>query len=300
MATDIRGHAGGTGLPSIYTHEKGTTKKLAQRGGVAFPAQPYNRIPTAFVDTPRLQHSTMTAAHGLPIKQHPVSATLPVTLSSGGYLSPSTPPPATNAGGGFAPSSPLCEFTSEHPSQKWRTAYTPQKIVTASIAAGGPRGARSSLPPPEVTYTACMEDHYSSCPLELHGNNTVGYRLIEPLPEAMTTVTRYRLPRSAVPKVLPMKEVEYCTGYHGRNRLGLQPSVTTVSRFKRGVVVVAGNCHGKYGRGCHPHTAAAAALECTILWLCSTSCPLPGNQPRGGMLLWAEAAGSVRTGCSLA
>lgn len=213
-------------MPSTYGDET-----LAQLGGQPPPASSVKRIPAEFVDTPRLQRSTVMATYAVssPSKHRPASATLPVTLSGGGSLSASAP--MTYAGGGVSPSPSVYEYVSEAPRPILRTHYAAPKSTTNAMSTPG---FHSSHAPPEAAYIEHVKGQYTSCPLELPSNSTAGHCLLDSSPpEATTTVTRYLLPRTAMPKVLPMKEMDYCTeAHHGRSRPGPQPSVTRVSPSK--------------------------------------------------------------------
>lgn len=133
------------------------------------------------------------------------------------------------------PSSTVYEYVSERQKVNWGTPYTASRDLISAVTTCGLQASQSLPSSRGVTYVERMDDlNPTNCPLQLHANPAVEYRVIEAStpPEATTTVTRYRLPRSTIPKVLPMKEVEFCTEAHqGRSRPRLQPSVTTVSRL---------------------------------------------------------------------
>ncbi|KAL8430185.1 hypothetical protein ACSSS7_006092 [Eimeria intestinalis] len=222
---------------SVYTDEKEVTLKFLQLQSVPPADQQFKRIPALFLDTSYLQHSTMATTYASPsaVKPPSISATLPDTLLPAGYLGSSSfvttkmnelrPPFPT---GSLAPSSTFYQYAGEQPQASKGTFYTPPKDATASKAAPEVHASHSHMPVAEIACTPQLEDIYSSSPLEFQNRNTVSYRLVDPQPEAATTVTRYVLPSAVMPKVLPRKEVEYCTvSQEGRHLSPPLPSVTT-------------------------------------------------------------------------
>ncbi|KAL8451937.1 hypothetical protein Emed_001672 [Eimeria media] len=169
------------------------------------------------------------------VKPHPISATLPATLPPASYVSSSSfvttridelrQPFST---GSVAPSTTLYQYAGDQQQGSDGIIYSAPKDATKSKVAPEVQLSQSHMPVTEIAYTPRVEETYSSCPLEMHNRNTVSYRLVDPQPEATTTVTRYVLPRSVMPKILPRREVEYCTETHeGRHLSRPLPSVTT-------------------------------------------------------------------------
>ncbi|KAL8275683.1 hypothetical protein Esti_000246 [Eimeria stiedai] len=160
------------------------------------------------------------------VKPHPISATLPATLPPASYLSSSSF--ATTRidelrqsfpTGSVAPSTTLYHYAGYQQQASKGTLDATSKDAAKLKAAPEVQVSHSHMPVAEIACKPRVEEVYSSCPMEMQNSNTVTYRLVDPQPEACTTVTRYVLPRSVMPKVLPRKEVEFCTESHGGRHL---------------------------------------------------------------------------------
>ncbi|KAL8449184.1 hypothetical protein Emag_003704 [Eimeria magna] len=169
------------------------------------------------------------------VKPHPISATLPATLPPASYVSSSSfvttridelrQPFSTRSAN---PSTTLYQYAGDQPQSSETILYAAPKDATKLTAVPEVQVSHSHMPIAEIACTPRVDETYSSCPLEMNNRNTVSYRLVDPQPEATTTVTRYVLPRSVMPKILPRREVEYCTETHeGRHLSRPLPSVTT-------------------------------------------------------------------------
>lgn len=231
MATGPLAQIEGTALSSANTEEKDTIKFYAHGGGLP-STQASSRIPAAFVDTPRFPQAPLIGTNPAPplVANSPASLALPPTVSTSVYLRPSAPAKTVNSEDGFV--SGPAEYVYVSGSQEsWGANKTPSKEVKSFVGAQGLQTFRASLPP--TGYTTRVGASCLSCPLEVRTTATVENFLADPPSETVAAVPRYQLPGPAVRKVLPMREVGYCTDYHGRSRVGLQPSVATVSHLVR-------------------------------------------------------------------
>lgn len=230
MATHSQPYPEGTGLSSTSTEEKNTIKFYNHVGGLS-STQAFSRIPAEFVDTPRFLQAPLTGTHPVPsLVANPLASPL-LPSTPGVYLKSSAPAKTVDSVDGFVSSSAAYQFVSGLRESRG-ASETPFKEVKSSLGAHGLQTSRSSLL--STGYTACTGTSSLSCPLELPKRVTVENSLADSPKEAVAAVTGYQLPGPAVRKVLPMKEVGYCTDYHGRSRIGLQPSVTTVSYLEQG------------------------------------------------------------------
>ena len=230
MPTASEGHCGVTDLPTVFVDEKDEAAQLHQCSLSLRPTDTLKRIPAEFVDTPRLQQPTVPVVSPMSlVNQKPISATLPVTLSEGGYPNHAPPVSVVRPRYALEQRQIVQKFAGDPSHESWITRYTSPNYVSNPQVVPVVQGSCSKQRPAQTTGRKLMEDPFSLRPLDSVRNTTIGYPFFGQSSEAVTTVNRYRLTRSSVPKVLPMKEVEYCTGLEGRRRPFFHPSVTTVN-----------------------------------------------------------------------
>ncbi|KAL8427810.1 hypothetical protein Efla_005418 [Eimeria flavescens] len=308
MSADKQASSAGPLPPPVDSERKATPLQVAQMSSVGTAPHPCKIIPAEFVDTPRLQHSAMATASAPPtssFKQHPISATLPATVSLS-YYSGTTSYVTTRVEelkaplleGGLSPRPAIYQYAASPPPANRVTSQTGLSDAASIRASPESQGPQSHVPVAEITCTPQVTNLYSSCPLDLQGGNSIGYRLVDPVVEPTTTVTRYRLPRVVMPKLLPMKEVEYCTEAHqGRHLSRPHPSFTHYIIPSHGKAPKRRNAGMSRGRGlcqdwvlpCLETLIAALSRACN----CNVDLPQLEIPPAGGGFMYAPDSGDA-------